>query len=62
MPCPEGEVSGGVAVWTRDHDRDLRTESGDRLCGRSDGGHGEVLLEVRTEVQERLLLFTLFLL
>lgn len=52
MPCPESEVSGGMAVWTRDHDRDLRTESGDRLCGRSDGGHGEVLLEVRTEVQE----------
>lgn len=52
MSRPEGEVSGGLEVWPQDHDRDVRTEGGDRLSGRGHGGHREVLLEVRTEGQE----------
>lgn len=48
MPCPEGEVSGNMEVWTQDQDCDCRRESGDRLSGRSDGRHGKVLLEVRS--------------
>lgn len=35
-------------MWTEDHDRDLRSASGDRLFGRSHGGNGSVLLEVKT--------------
>lgn len=48
VPCPEGKVSGNMEVWTQDQDRDCWRESGDGLPGRSDGRHGEVLLEVRS--------------
>lgn len=36
-------------MWTQDDDRDLGTEGGHRLSGRSHGGDGEVLLEVKMD-------------
>lgn len=56
VSCSEGEVSGVVAVWTQDDDRDVRTESGDGLCGGNHGGDGEVLLEVRVEERTQVIL------
>ncbi len=49
MSSSSGEVCGVMAVWTQDDDGDFRTEGGDGLSGRSHGGDGEVLLEVRLE-------------
>lgn len=43
----KGEMSGVVAMWTQDGYRDDGTAAGAGLRGRSDGGDGEVLLEVR---------------
>lgn len=47
MPSPDGALSGRVALWTLDRHCHRGTEGGLGLYGPSDGGHGEVLLEVR---------------
>lgn len=47
MQSPDGALPGRVALWTLDHHCHRGTESGLGLYGPGDGGHGEVLLEVR---------------
>lgn len=47
MPGPDGALSGRVALRTLDHHCHRGRESGLGLYGPGDGGHGEVLLEVR---------------